>query len=1338
MKPSFRKIFPLLVPALLTLNAHATVFTWDASGGTPLDDGAGSWAATGGTNWYDGSNYGAWGNTTSDQAVFGNNNGAADIITVGTVNANQLTFNAAGSGNYTLSGGTVSLYGGGITANDSATINSGLTLTAGQTWTVASGKTLSVGSVARGTNNLLISGAGTVDMSGTLSGTTGQIYADGGNLNYSATGGSTNDFRIGNGASGNFTMAGGDLTVTGNSDILMAQAGTVSTFTQTGGTLNFGGSFFKGANGSGQTSNINVSGGIWNQTGTFMTNQRGAATLTVSGTANMTVALLGLGGWVGDGKTSTVYLNGGTLSASAVSEQSGSPSTQGSNGGTTSKFYFNGGTLKSTASTTSFMTNVDNVYVQNGGAIIDTNTFNITIAKALLNDTGATTSSFIKRGTGTLTLGNAASTYVGTTTIENGTLSLANIVVSGGSSGLGNATSAVVLGDATHQGVLSYTGVSSTYARGFSISAGGGRIDYTNTISNPTLTIGTGNITGSGALTVGGAGNTTINSSIQTGIVSLTKADGGMVVLAGGNTYTGITSVSGGKLYLNNTNTTSGITVASGATLGGSGSASSATAVIAGGGIVEGGYFSSGSLGLAGLTFSGGAIVNISGLAGYTSNAAIGTSATNGLTASGAANSVALKLGGAAPTGTGTAHLISYSGAIQGTGFSAFSLDTSTMTGLGSRALLSLVNSAGYVDLNYSVDHAVWTGALDGTWALATQGAPKNWVLASNFATTTDFLANDVVEFNDSAAVTVVNINAADVSPTEANFNNTSKSYTLQGSHGITGSGILTKIGSEVLTIANSNSYTGGTNLNGGTVVLANASALGTTGTISFGGGSLQYGTGITADYSARFSSATGQQYRVDTNGQNVIWATALASSGGSLTKSGSGTLTLSGTNSYTGGTNLNGGTTVLANASALGTTGTISFGGGTLQYGTGISTDYSARLSSSAGQQYKVDTSGQNVTWAIALTSSGGALAKSGTGTLTLSTSPTGGVALTVNGGTLEISGSLATNSTYGGGDIQINNGATLKTSGNKFDFSSKTITYGDTGGGTFNITNDTIYGGFLQGSSGNTFVTTGGERNNLTGSRFNLNPNKATFDVASGTDTTSDLRVSAILWNGGSIEKSGNGRLELTAANEYTDVTTVNAGTLLVSGSIGSSAVTVNNTGTVLASGVTGTIGNSVTINSGAILAAGGQNAIGTATTAGTTTFSSGSIFEWDIDVSGVSETHDNIVANSLTGSAAIFKIVLGTGDSFTDAFWNSTRNWSATELFGANNANANLASIFSGANPSFSTNPTEGSFSFTESTPGSGTMNQLTWSAVPEPTSALAGLLLGAGLLRRRRKH
>lgn len=45
-----------------------------------------------------------------------------------------------------------------------------------------------------------------------------------------------------------------------------------------------------------------------------------------------------------------------------------------------------------------------------------------------------------------------------------------------------------------------------------------------------------------------------------------------------------------------------------------------------------------------------------------------------------------------------------------------------------------------------------------------------------------------------------------------------------------------------------------------------------------------------------------------------------------------------------------------------------------------------------------------------------------------------------------------------------------------------------------------------------------------------------------------------------------------------------------------------------------------------------------------------------------------------------------------------------------------------------------------SFTSISPVGGSFtlsgNTLSWTAVPEPTSALAGLLIGAGLLRRRR--
>ena len=81
----------------------------------------------------------------------------------------------------------------------------------------------------------------------------------------------------------------------------------------------------------------------------------------------------------------------------------------------------------------------------------------------------------------------------------------------------------------------------------------------------------------------------------------------------------------------------------------------------------------------------------------------------------------------------------------------------------------------------------------------------------------------------------------------------------------------------------------------------------GTSGTIAFGGGTLQFTANNAADYSSRFSSAASQAYKLDTNGRNVTLLSALTSSGGSLTKSGAGTLTLSGSNTYSGGTTVAG-----------------------------------------------------------------------------------------------------------------------------------------------------------------------------------------------------------------------------------------------------------------------------------------------------------------------------------------------------------------------------------------------------------------------------------------------
>ena len=136
-------------------------------------------------------------------------------------------------------------------------------------------------------------------------------------------------------------------------------------------------------------------------------------------------------------------------------------------------------------------------------------------------------------------------TYSGTTTIGQGTVVASKIVVSGGSSNLGNATSAVVLGDATYQGILSYTDSAATYTRGFTVNAGGGEIDITT--AGQMLTVGTNGISAGGVLTIGGAGDMTI-SSVISGTGSLTKTGTGTLTLSGANTYTGATTISQGTL----------------------------------------------------------------------------------------------------------------------------------------------------------------------------------------------------------------------------------------------------------------------------------------------------------------------------------------------------------------------------------------------------------------------------------------------------------------------------------------------------------------------------------------------------------------------------------------------------------------------------------------------------------------------------------------------------------------------------------------------------------------------------------------------------------------------
>jgi outer membrane autotransporter protein len=342
--------------------------------------------------------------------------------------------------------------------------------------------------------------------------------------------------------------------------------------------------------------------------------------------------------------------------------------------------------------------------------------------------------------------------------------------------------------------------------------------------------------------------------------------------------------------------------------------------------------------------------------------------------------------------------------------------------------------------------------------------------------------------------------------------------------------------------------------------------------------------------------------------------------SGASLVKIGNGTLTLSGINTYSGGTAINGGTLAVSADNNLGAAaGGLAFGGGTLQFNAGFTTNRAITLNAGGGT---FDTNGNNVTLGATIGGTGG-LTKSGAGTLSLSGDNTYAGVTTISAGTLRLgiggsSGSVA-------GDI-VNNSALQIVRSDVFTFGrviSGTGLLSQVGGTTILTGNNTYTGG--------TFISTGTLQLGNGGTSGSIIGNVSISPVF-GSGTLAINRSDAYTFNGeisglGGLAQIGTGTTTLTAINTYTGATTVNAGTLIVNGSIASSAVTVN-AGATLA-GV-GTVG-ATTINNGGTFAPG--NSPGTMTVQGNLAFQSGAIYLVQVTPSVASSA--NVVAG---GSAAL----------------------------------------------------------------------------------------------------
>ena len=216
-----------------------------------------------------------------------------------------------------------------------------------------------------------------------------------------------------------------------------------------------------------------------------------------------------------------------------------------------------------------------------------------------------------------------------------------------------------------------------------------------------------------------------------------------------------------------------------------------------------------------------------------------------------------------------------------------------------------------------------WTGSggVNGNvWDLNTT---QNWSNNNSTTTPNDTFYNvDAVKFTDSpSAPTVSNITLNTVvQPGSVTVNNASAAFSITGSGSIAGFASLSKQGAGTLTLGTNNTYTGPTNIGGGTLVLTGSIA--STSSLTIGpSGTLQIGN----------SDATGNigTYDISNSGSLIIsrsdapapYANNISGAGSVLINgSSSAVITLSGpSSSYTGNTTLSSGTLKLGTPSALG-----------------------------------------------------------------------------------------------------------------------------------------------------------------------------------------------------------------------------------------------------------------------------------------------------------------------------------------------------------------------------------------------------------------------------------
>jgi autotransporter-associated beta strand protein len=734
-------------------------------------------------------------------------------------------------------------------------------------------------------------------------------------------------------------------------------------------------------------------------------------------------------------------------------------------------------------------------------------------------------------------------------------------------------------------------------------------------------------------------------SRALSGAGGINKLGSGTLTISGASSYTGATTINAGTLATTTAQTgTSGVNVADGAAFSVTLAAPNST-------------FTTESISLGSATGST-LTINAGAFAPSTTQPVINL--TNFSVASGSV----LQFTDTAFT-SGVFPLVDYSGSIGGAGFAGLTLNA---TG-GPRTLAMLINNTVDTRVDVSISHQAvkWVGNNSGDWDIddsstgAVEGT-QNWRTETTLAAT-NYLqgagGTDSVIFDDTATGSrTVNLTAT-LTPPVITVNNTTASgdFIFSGAGNLGGTGTLTKNNTGALIIANTsaNTYSGLTTINAGKIqvgdgVTPGAGTLGTGG-IVIAGGTLEINRpdGLTLTNTIVGTTGgiaiTGGNLTLNNDALNYAGAVNIGS-GRTLTVANTGTLggvvsgagdllidslsnrivILGGSNSFTGATSVTNTSHLrLTNGTALGDiaagTSVTGNGGGAENDPIGASVQLSGNITVSGEPLFLSGTGGSPT----GLTAQRGALQSSSgsnvwTGPITLG----GGTRIGVqDGASLTLSGTI---SDGGAGYNMIFRGGTT---------TAGVITLSGTGnawGATYVFGSRTrIDGGddilptaapLLVGTSGvgNSIFDLNGRNQRVAGiaqvagtALTNIITNNGTSDSVLTLDGFVDRTFIGTLTDGPSnklsLVKAGSFTQTLSGASAYTGATTIDAGTLAVTGSIAGSAVIVN--GGVLA-GNAGTVGPVMVNGSGTIAPGPGLGTLNT----GTLILNANSTFALDID--------------------------------------------------------------------------------------------------------------------------